>query len=61
MSMIVIEVDLWVLILLAVAFFLLLLHVMFGDLMGKVLFNYLKHKEKDKQKDAEGLPTEDVQ
>lgn len=46
-----IEVSLWVLIVFAIAFFLLLIHVIFGDLLGKALYNYLKHKEEKERKD----------
>ena len=43
----IIEVNLWVLILFAIAFFILLIHAIFGDLLGKVLYKYLKHKIKE--------------
>lgn len=44
----IIEVDLLVVILFAVAFFLLLIHTIFGDLLGKALYKYLKHKIKER-------------
>lgn len=48
-----IEINLWVLILFAIAFFLLLIHVILGDLLGKALYNYLKHKEEKERKNKE--------
>ena len=41
----VVEIRLWVFILFVIAFFLLLIHTIFGDLIGKALYNHLKHKE----------------
>ena len=41
-----IEIDLLVVILFAIAFFVLLIHTIFGDLLGKALYNHMKHKKR---------------
>lgn len=48
-----IEVPLWSLIVFGIAFLLMLIHTIFGDLLGKALWNYLKWKEKKDEKKGE--------
>ena len=43
--MIYIEMPLWLAILIAVAFSLMLLHLLFGDFIAKLLIRYFKEKE----------------
>lgn len=42
-----IEIPLWFAIVLLVLFLLMLIHTLFGDLLGKIAYHYLKDKEKE--------------
>jgi hypothetical protein len=46
-----IEMPLWVAIVFAAAFVLLLIHTIIGDLLGKILYKYLKDKIEMESKD----------
>lgn len=48
-----IEVPIWVIIITLVFLFIVLLHIMVGDTLGKMLYIYIKNKEEKEKKEDE--------